>query len=150
MTDKLKCTRLKLSPDGMNCNAGRICERNATRMRSDGRAFCTPCAKTEKNAIFTDHLTWAAINATVSIDHRCDLGNTYWKAERSTSNAPTVSVATPCEVRTDCGAIIQPNDRAAVWYFTRNADNGTTVAWLCDRCDIDLLGQADEAVVEVR
>jgi len=61
MTDKLKCTRLKLSPDGMNCNAGRICERNATRMRSDGRVFCTPCAKTEKNAIFTDHLTWAAI-----------------------------------------------------------------------------------------
>ena len=80
----------------------------------------------------------------VSIDHRCDLGNSYWRAERSTSNAATVSVNTPCEVRVDCGATIQPGEPAAVWYFTRNADNGTTVGWLCDHCDGDLLGQADD------
>ena len=54
----IKCMRLKLSPDGMNCNAGRICERNAMLMRSDGKAFCTRCAKTERNAIFADRFTW--------------------------------------------------------------------------------------------
>jgi hypothetical protein len=41
-------------------------------------------------------------------------------------------------------ATIQPGEPAAVWYFTRNADNGTTVGWLCDHCDGDLLGQADD------
>ena len=61
MQNKTQCTRLKLSPDGMNCNAGRPCERNATQLRSDGRAFCSPCAKTEKNGLFADRLTWAPL-----------------------------------------------------------------------------------------
>ena len=61
MQNKTQCTRLKLSPDGMNCNAGRPCERNATQLRSDGRAFCSPCAKAEKNRLGADRLTWAPL-----------------------------------------------------------------------------------------
>jgi len=60
---RIFCTRLKLSSDGMNCNAGNPCYRNAKQLRSDGRVFCNPCAKTEKNAIFADKFTWAAMNA---------------------------------------------------------------------------------------
>ena len=57
----VKCMRLKLSPDGMNCNAGRPCDRNAKHLRSDGKAFCSRCAKTERNGLFTDRFTWSVM-----------------------------------------------------------------------------------------
>jgi hypothetical protein len=60
---KQTCTRLKISPDGMNCNAGRPCTRAATQMRSDGRAFCSRCTKTEQNGLWADKHTWTSIHA---------------------------------------------------------------------------------------
>ena len=58
---KTICTRLKISPDGMQANAGRPCTRFATQMRSDGRAFCSRCTKTEMNRLGADAYRWVAI-----------------------------------------------------------------------------------------
>jgi hypothetical protein len=80
----------------------------------------------------------------VSIDHRCDLGNSFWQAERVAGKYANIITNTPCTVREDCGATIQPGETAAMWYFTRNADNGITIGWLCEHCDNDLVGQADD------
>jgi hypothetical protein len=83
----------------------------------------------------------------VEIDHRCDLGSRFWRAVRKESDpviGNEVKYPSACTVTVDCGATIQPGEFAAIWYFTRNADNSTEVGWLCANCDADLVGQTEE------
>jgi hypothetical protein len=80
----------------------------------------------------------------VSIDHRCDLGSRYWWAKRAQIGEQIAPVSRDCAVTADCGVRIQVGEKFAVWEFTRTKDNTTTLGWLCERCDIDLQGQAEE------
>jgi len=64
-----KCSRNKIwsgggSPigaTGASWDIGNPCQRNATQRRNDGKSFCTRCAKTEKNGLFTELHTWETI-----------------------------------------------------------------------------------------
>jgi hypothetical protein len=73
----------------------------------------------------------------IDLDERCELGSRFWRATRG--QELTVKVPTPCLVAEDCGAVITPEDRAAIWYFTRNSNNTTEVGVLCWSCDRDLV-----------
>jgi hypothetical protein len=80
----------------------------------------------------------------VEIDNRCELGAKFWRGIRG--QRISIKVWTPCAVLEDCGAIITPEDRAAIWYFTRNSNNTTEVAVLCWSCDRNLVKQAKEEI----
>jgi hypothetical protein len=46
---------------GASWDVGSICDRRATQIRSDGRTFCSRCAKVERNGLFGDRMTWAPL-----------------------------------------------------------------------------------------
>ena len=63
-----RCQRRKLWADGSVIGAtgaswdiAQICDRRATQIRSDGRTFCSRCAKVERRGLFGDRMTWAAL-----------------------------------------------------------------------------------------
>ncbi len=56
------CARNKFASDGKVSlfSIGTPCTKKATQMRSDGKAFCTSCARVEKNRFGADSFNWTA------------------------------------------------------------------------------------------